>query len=181
MVTSPPEESLYLTDEKPTLIKLSGDGTKLFYSNPKDANKLYRLDLLTGIKNKASDYTPVEIKVNYDGTMAAFKISNGTLYYYNSNLNNSIKTLDTIALTYLKYFDVQKNGTGYFYENRNYNVWYFNESGKTSRLKDVASIDSFSISEEKEKVYIAKYYNDSCSLIYLSNTYAGWKETDISI
>lgn len=120
---TPPEKNLYLSVyDTPSVFALSGDGSKLFYANYKDGNRLYMLDFETNEITNMSSYSSIEeIKVNFDGTKVAFKSIFDTLYFYNEDETTKVKTIDEDVES----FSIQDDGTVYYYESDIHEICVF--------------------------------------------------------
>lgn len=105
-----PSQRLYLPGVHPTKFALSGDGNRLYYGNPQDLGKIYLLDLITGENRKISEFSPtnIDLKANFDGTKAAFKVYNN-LYLY-----DNLTGVTTFINTNVTDFEIQKDGTVYY-------------------------------------------------------------------
>jgi len=111
-ISSLPTYSKYFTDytTKPSLIQLSGDGNYLYYSNPDDSNKLYYIDLRTGVKVKAGDQTNINsIKVTYSGGYAAYTDTSKNLYRYTRSSGSVVTVTNNVDI-----FDMQNSGRVFY-------------------------------------------------------------------
>lgn len=153
----------YLESEKPTQFALSGNGEKLFYSNPNDSSKIYVLNLLSGESKKICDYSGTSIKVNYDGTMVAF-LNSTNLYFYNQGTCNLLYS-DVLS------FDFQGNDTIFCYKCTG-NFYLYKYSPSTgSQLLGQYNTCCLSGSEFNGKMYAIT----SGNLCEITNTPNGWK------
>lgn len=167
-----PLQRLYLSGVNPSIFAVSGDGTKVIYSKPEDANKIYSLNLNNGNNVKITDYVPVIIKVNFDGTKVAFKDSSNNLYLYDEILN---KTILVSANT--SQFSVQNDGTVCYFCTGNTTLYILSTvnplplSPPGTVCLSGQAVSYLDISKEGKQIF----YSNGTSFYTLTLTPAGWK------
>jgi hypothetical protein len=166
--TTLPTKRLYLSGVAPTKMSVSGDGKMVYYANPSDT-KLYLLNLNNGWNGKLSDYVPVAIKVNEDGTKAVFKDSGNNLYLY-----NFISNTTTLISSVVGDFRIQKDGTIYYSVNGTI-ICQYKPSNSTlnSVINSGQQVTYFDATREGNQVY----YGNTNQLSSVTLTPAGWKST----
>lgn len=151
-----------LSSSQPTKIVISGNGNKLFYPNPSFGGRLYLLDLTSGNDTEISSIVPVDIKVNYDGTKAAFKDFSNNLYFY----NGATATLITGSVAD---FQIQTDGSLCYYKSDNSTLYYPTNTVCLSGQ----SISHVDIARTTNQIV----YSNTNSIYSLNLTPAGWKSS----
>jgi hypothetical protein len=170
-----PAKRLYLSGVSPTKMFVSGDGKMIYYGNPADG-KLYLLNLNNGSNGKLSDYVPVAIKVNEDGTKAAFKDSSNNLYLY-----NFISNTTTLVSSSVGDFRIQKDGTIYYYYSGTGGpaIYQYKQSSSLPYLEPYVVVvsgqtaTSMDVAREDNQLYCS----NTNQLSSITLTPAGWKST----
>jgi hypothetical protein len=184
-----PPASRILSGNLTTNMALSGDGSKIYYVNPAD-NKMYQYNRLNGTVTKISDAAPVtKLKVNYDGTKAAFESGStvaDTVYLYD-DLSKAIKTVystSSPSTTGVLEFDVQNDGT-LFFLNKNtatsnlLNMFNFtNADNIYATLVSGTYVSHIAVPRTGNQVFYSVYGGSAASpdtLNSVSLTPNGWK------
>ena len=103
-----------------TLFDMSGDGTTLYYANPNDSNKLYKLNILSGETTKISNtfYEYYNFKTNYDGTKVCILANTNstyqTLYLYDNNAATTLSAV--VSSAKITWFDINNDGSILYYD-----------------------------------------------------------------
>lgn len=157
-VTELPSTKVYLTDVTPTMAVISGDGHNVYFKNPGDANKIYLLDLDTGVKTKIADNVPVDIKCNYDGTKAAYRDASNNLYLGTALVSSNVTM-----------YSVNNSGNIVYYKTDS-SLNLYNTISQNIYSGSVSALD---ISRNGEQVF----YSTAAQLNKVVKTPAGWKSS----
>lgn len=155
-----PTGQIYLTDELPTKIAFSGDGSTLFFKNPDDSDQLYMMKLNNGEKIEVMDTVPTDFKSDYDGNRVAYR--NGTTLYI-TGVTGTVSTGVTL-------YAINDDGNVAYYKTNSLNL--YTTTNQSIYSGTVTCLDMARASEDI-------FFSNTTNLYKVFNTPAGWKNTKL--
>lgn len=153
-----PVDALYLSDlsTMPMQFVISGSGNKLYYVDPLDAKKIYKLDLITGTSTLISvSYAVEEMKVSNEGDYLAIMTNYDTRLYRYAEVTSSVILIDSDVHDD---YDIQNNGDILYYETNEDDFYVHDGSSKNSIYSYTLSVESLHTNGDDEIIYF--YYED---------------------
>lgn len=172
-----PTDALYLSDltSFPTNFVISDNGEIMYYEDPSDDEKIYKLNLLTGEKTLITmPYYVTEMKTNNTGEHLAVYTDYAERIYYYEESSPSVELVDSNI--YNQAFDINNDGDLYYIEDSEDDIYVYDGSSKTSLGSKPLSAGSFQVSNEGEALY---YLRSGEVYEFVNTPDLGWRENEI--